>query len=108
MEIRRYLAVVRRRLVLIIAIVAAALAAAFFATPRGHTYTATTILYAGSRPLDIAPTSGQLSYERVVGLDRLISTFPALAVTRPVVDAAVRITGASRSSEDVIASMSAK
>jgi capsular polysaccharide biosynthesis protein len=107
MEIRRYLSIVRRRLVLIIAIVAAALAAAFFVTSRGHTYTARSMLYAGSRPLDIAPSSGQVSLERVAGLDRLIGTFTALARTRPIADAAIRRTGVARSSEYVMAATSA-
>jgi capsular polysaccharide biosynthesis protein len=78
MELRRYLSIARRRVLLILAISAAALVAGWFVTPREHTYTATTTLYVGSRSIDIAPESGEVSSDRVVGLDRLIQTFTAM------------------------------
>ncbi len=93
MEIRRYVLIVRRRWPLVILIVVAALASGFLITNRTNTYTATSTLYVGSRSIDIAPQSGQVSGDRVAGLDRLIATFTELARTRPIAAAAGRRAG---------------
>jgi capsular polysaccharide biosynthesis protein len=108
MEIRRYISIIRRRLILVIAIVAAALAAGYFITPRSHTYTATSTLYVGSRSIDIAPQSGQVSADRAAGLDRLVQTFTALVPTRPVADAALKATGVNLTPDQVIGSTKAE
>lgn len=89
MELRRYITIVRRRLLLIIAIVLAAAAAGYLITPKTKTYTATTILYVGTRSININPLSGDLSGDRVAGFDRLIKTFDAMMTTPSVVNAAV-------------------
>jgi capsular polysaccharide biosynthesis protein len=107
MEIRRYVSIVRRRWVLVVAIVAAALVAGYLITPRDHSYTATTTLYVGSRSVDLAPQSGQISADRVAGLDRLISTFTALVPTRPIADATARSTGGKRAIGAIMASTKA-
>lgn len=108
MEIRRYLMVVRRHLVLVIAIVAAALVAGWFITPSGHTYTATTTLYVGARSIDIAPSSGEVSADRVAGFDRYIATFAALAPTRPVAAAALDQTHLAHSPDQVVSETTAE
>jgi capsular polysaccharide biosynthesis protein len=88
MEIRRYLSIIRRRLPLVIAIIGAALAAGYLITPRTDTYTAQSTLYVGSRSFDLDPASGDVSGDRVTGLDRLITTFKALVTSRPVAEIA--------------------
>src|SRR4051812_1607872 len=90
MEIRRYVSIVRRRWLLVIVIVVAALGAGWLISSRANTYTATSTLYVGSRSIDIDPRSGQVSGDRVAGLDRLIATFTELARTRPIATAAGR------------------
>jgi capsular polysaccharide biosynthesis protein len=101
MEIRRYVAIVRRHLFLVIAIVVAALVAGWLITPRNDAYTATTTLYVGSRSVDINPTAGELSGDRVVGLDRLIATFSAMATTRPIAADAAKKVGFVRSADQI-------
>jgi capsular polysaccharide biosynthesis protein len=108
MEMRRYLSIVRGRWVLVLTIVIAALAAGLFVTPRGHTYTAESTLYVGSRSIDTDPTSGQVSGDRVAGLDRLISTFTAMVGTRPVAQDAITKAKVARSPDGVIAESSAQ
>jgi len=107
MEIRRYLSIIRRRWVLVIAIIAAAGVAGYLITPRGHTYTSTATLYVGSRSVDLAPQSGQVSADRIAGLDRLIKTFTALVPTRPIAEAAAKSTAGKRSVESIMASSKA-
>ncbi|MBV8950611.1 MAG: hypothetical protein JOZ99_07035, partial [Actinobacteria bacterium] len=108
MEIRRYVSIIRRRSILLIAIVGAALVAGYLITPRVHTYSATSTLYVGSRSVDLAPQSGQVSADRAAGLDRLIQTFTALVPTRPIALAAVKAAGVNRSAESVMGGTSAQ
>src|SRR4051794_20297337 len=108
MEIRHYLSIIRRRLALIVVILGAALVAGWFVTPRAHTYTATTTLYVGSQSIDINPNAGQLSADRVAGLDRLITTFTQLVRTRPIAVAAVRTSGVARSPGQIQGDTNAK
>ncbi len=108
MEIRRYVSIVRRRWILLVAIVVAALAAGFLITPRGRTYTASSTLYVGSRSVDLAPQSGQVSADRAAGLDRLIQTFTALVPTRPIADAALKTTTVNRTEADITGGATAK
>src|SRR5690349_1047746 len=98
----------RRRAALIVCIVAAAVAAGWLVAPRTHTYTATSTLYVGSRSIDINPTSGQVSADRAVGLDRLITTFTALVRTRPIAIAAEESARIARSPDSVIANTRAQ
>ncbi|MBV9951292.1 MAG: hypothetical protein JO291_05045 [Acidimicrobiia bacterium] len=108
MEIRRYLWIVRRHFFLMVAIVVAALVAGVLVTPRHSTYTATSALYVGSRSVDITPTSGEVSGDRVAGLDRLISTFAAMATTEPIAADAARLAAVQRSASDIVAETSAQ
>jgi capsular polysaccharide biosynthesis protein len=101
MDIRRYVAIVRRRLPLVLAIVVAALIAGWLITPKAASYTATTTLYVGSRSVDINPTSGQVSGDRVAGLDRLITTFSAMATSRPIAADAAKKVHQARSADQI-------
>jgi receptor protein-tyrosine kinase len=107
MEIRRYLSIVRRRWLLVTAIIVVALAAGVAVTPRGHTYTATSLLYVGSRSVDVAPASGDVSGDRVAGFDRLINTFAAMVTTRSTADAAIADAKVARSPDAVVAETTA-
>jgi capsular polysaccharide biosynthesis protein len=108
MEARRYLSIVRRRLVLIIAIVVAAMAAGWLITPSEGSYTATSTLYVGSRSIDLSPTSGEVSGDRVHGFDRLITTFTKMIDSRTVAREAVTAADVQRTTDDVLASTGAE
>jgi protein tyrosine kinase modulator len=109
MELRRYLSIVRRRLLLILAIIAAALVAGWYATPETiPTYTATSRLYVGSRSISIDPQSGQLSGDRVTGLDRLMHTFSAMIPSTQIASRAIDSTNLHRLPAMVAASTAAK
>ncbi len=108
MELRRYLSIARRRALLIIAIVVAAVLAGWFVTPRTKTYTATSTLYVGSRSISVDPRSGQISGDRVAGLDRLIKTFTAMMRTSPVASAAIRDAGVNRQAGAVVGATTAE
>jgi capsular polysaccharide biosynthesis protein len=102
MEIRRYLWIVRRHALLVIVVVVAALIAGWFVTPRNSSYTSTSTLYVGSRSIDIDPVAGELSGDRVSGLDRLITTFAAMATTRPIATEAAKISGVPHSPDQIV------
>ena len=108
MELRRYLSIARRRLLLILAIVAAAIVAGWFATPHTKSYTATSTLYVGSRSINVNPQSGQVSGDRVAGLDRLIKTFTAMMQSRPIASRAVDTADVNRLASAVAAATNAQ
>ncbi|HEX4490324.1 MAG TPA: hypothetical protein VH914_03875 [Acidimicrobiia bacterium] len=108
MELRRYLSILRRHVVLVLAIVLAAVAAGYLVAPKGHTYTATSTLYVGERSIDIAPTSGQISGNRVAGFDRLIGTFSAMVSTDKVAAAAITAAHVDRGPGQVASETTAK
>lgn len=108
MEVRRYLSIVRRRFILVILIVAAGLTAGWLITPREKEYTATSTLYVGGREIDVDPASGELSQNRALGIDRLITTFTALVKTRPVATEAIEEADVQRTPSRVIASTGAQ
>ena len=108
MELRRYLSIARRRALLIIAIIGAALIAGWLITPRAKTYTATATLYVGSRSIDLDARAGQVSQDRALGLDRLITTFSTMLSTSPVATAAIERTGVDRAPGQVAAETSAQ
>jgi len=102
MEIRRYLSIVRRRWLLVTAIIVVALAAGVAVTPRHRSYTATSLVYVGSRTIDLSPTGGEVSGERAAGFDRLINTFAAMVTTRATAQAAITDAKVARSPDSVV------
>jgi capsular polysaccharide biosynthesis protein len=108
MELRRYLSILRRHAALVLAIVVAAVAAGYLVAPKGHTYTATSTLYVGERAIDVSPTAGELSGNRVAGFDRLIGTFSAMVSTNKIAAAAIANAQVDRSPGAVAASTTAK
>jgi len=101
MEVRRYLAMVRRRLLLAAVIVAAAVAAGWLITPQATSYTATATLYVGTQSIDTAPGSVDLSGDRVQGFDRLIATFTEMLRSRESAQGALDATGVDRTNDEV-------
>ena len=108
MELRRYLSILRRHGLLVLAIVIATVGAGYLVTPKHHTYTATSTLYLGGRSIDLAPTSGDVSGDRVAGFDRLIGTFAAMATTNKVAADAIAAARVDRSPAQVVAETKAK
>ena len=102
MEVRRYLSIVRRRFILVILIVAAGLTAGWLITPRDQEYTATSTLYVGSRSIDVDPTSGEVSQDRFLGLDRLMATFAQMIKSRPVAVDAIEEADVERAPRRVV------
>jgi capsular polysaccharide biosynthesis protein len=108
MELRRYLSILRRHGLLVLAIVVAAVGAGYLVAPKAHSYTASATLYVGANTIDIAPTSGDVSGDRVAGMDRLIGTFAAMATTNKVAAEAIATAQVDRSPAQVASETSAK
>lgn len=102
MELRRYLAVLRNRLVFILVTVAVALAAAYAVTPRQTIYTAKSTLFIGSKQVDRAVGSDELSNDFLTALDRIALTYAVMIDTAPIAGRALQITGAQRSAAAVV------
>src|SRR5689334_16042226 len=90
MELRRYLAVLRRRALLIAIAVVVACAWTASTTPRTTTYTAQATLYIGANSFT-ADSSGDdnLSGDRAVGLAQLVRTFAVMIDSSPIAERAI-------------------
>jgi capsular polysaccharide biosynthesis protein len=107
MELRRYLLILRRHALLVLAIVIAAVGAGYLVAPKTHTYTAASTVYV-SPSIDMSPGSGDVSGNRVTGLDRLIGTFAAMATSNKVAAGAVATAHVNRSPAQVAHENTAK
>lgn len=87
MELRKYLAVIRRRLALVVVTVLVALVAGVLTTNRPDVYSARSVLYVGNRQIDDSP--GQLSGDRAAGLDRVTQTFSLMIDSEPIARLAI-------------------
>ncbi len=101
MELRRYLALLRRRIWLITIIVVVAATAAFLSTPRTSQYTAESTLYVGSRQLG-AVSNGLVSADSLLGLQQVIQTFSKMIDSRPIAADAIDRTGLQWSVKKVL------
>jgi capsular polysaccharide biosynthesis protein len=99
-ELRRYLAILRRRIVLIVLTVAAAAGAAWVSTPQGPAYTSEATLYVGSRQL--LGTGQGLSNDSLLAVERVIQTFAQMIDSTPVAEAALDRTNLPRSAGSVV------
>lgn len=108
MELRRYLAILRRRALLIVLAVVVAGAYAWATADRTVTYTATSTLYVGAESFSTerGPDSN-LSGDLNAGITQLIRTFATMIDTPTIAADAVALSGAPRSAEGVVASTSA-
>ena len=100
LELRRYLALLRRRWLLILLTVVVALAVGWSITPRGETYTARSTLYIGSRTLE--SDQNDLSGDRALALDRLVVTFSVMIDSEPIAARAIDLTGEEVSAENLV------
>lgn len=101
MELRRYLALLRRRWLLIALTVVVALAVGYSVTPKGDRYTARSKLYIGSRTVE--SDGDDLSGDRALALDRLVVTFAVMIDSEPIAARAIEISGEDISPADLVA-----
>jgi capsular polysaccharide biosynthesis protein len=100
-ELRRYLAILRRRITLIAVTVAVAIATAWFTTPRAASYSADATIYVGARQFSTA--SASLSNDALLAIERVIRTFAEMIDSDPIAEAAVDRTNLPRSAGSVVA-----
>jgi len=100
LELRRYLALLRRRWLLIVLTVIVALAVGYQVTPRADRYTARSTLYIGSRTIDTK--QADLSGDRALALDRLVVTFSVMIDSQPTAARAIDRTGVDTSPERLV------
>jgi capsular polysaccharide biosynthesis protein len=98
MELRRYLAVLRRRLLLIVITVVVAVGAAVAATPRTPTYDATSVIYVGPRAFDFN-TNNQ---DSILAVNAVLTTFSKMIDSQPTAADAVSNTGVDRAPGAVV------
>ena len=101
MELRRYLAILRRRAALIVVTVLVALTAGVLTLNRVDTYSATSVLYVGNRQISDEP--GLLSGDRAAGLDRVTQTFSHMIDSEPIIRQAIAAADVDRDDEEVVA-----
>jgi capsular polysaccharide biosynthesis protein len=95
MQLSYYLALLRRRWLVLGAAIVVAVALATMLTPRTSLYQADATIYVGTRTFDLGATSNDISYERTLGLDRLISTFAIMIDSQAVAEQADLAVGRS-------------
>ena len=101
MELRRYLAILRRRWLLVVACLVAALAGAWFATPDTSVFAAQSVIYVGSRQLAGA-SSGQISSEPLLAAERITTTFAEMLDSPPIAADATAKLGLDRAPQTVV------
>ncbi|MEY2477441.1 MAG: tyrosine-protein kinase [Actinomycetota bacterium] len=106
MELRRYLAVLRRRVLILTLTVAAGVAAGYLNTPRAATYSAEATIYVGSKQLGTADQA-RVSQDAVLGLERVIKTFASMIDSKPIAEAALQRVDVQRSAAGVVAATQA-
>jgi capsular polysaccharide biosynthesis protein len=102
-ELRRYIAIIRRRWLLVGLTMIAGLAAAYVSTPQVSNYSAQSTLYVGAR--QFSGTGGNpVSGDAQAGLQSLIQTFAKMIHSQPIAADALRRTGIQRSVGGVVGS----
>jgi capsular polysaccharide biosynthesis protein len=102
MELRRYLAILRRRLALIVVTVAVAVGAAWAATPRTTPYVATSVVYVGPRSLNFNQNTAANNNDAILAANAVLATFAKMIDSRPTAADAVSRTGVSESADEVV------
>ncbi len=108
MELRRYLAIVRRKLPLIFVSVLLGLLAAYLATPRTVRYTATATLYVGSQVVNNDPRAGELSNDRTAAINQFVQTYAEIIKTEALAADAVNSSGLPVSPQALVGSTETK
>jgi polysaccharide biosynthesis transport protein len=94
-ELRHYLAILRRRILFIALATVAALAAAWIATPQDARYSAETVIYVGARQL-VDPNQ-QIRSDPLLAAERLTKTFALMIDSEPIARDALELSNARRS-----------
>jgi capsular polysaccharide biosynthesis protein len=106
MELRRYLAILRRRLALIIVTTVVAVGAAWGATPRTSDYSATAVVYVGPRAFNFNTNAAVNNNDAILAANAVLATFAKMIDSRPTAADAVSRTGIDRSANQVVAQTS--
>src|SRR3569832_839370 len=103
MELRRYLAVLRRRWIILVLCTVVASSIAWTTTDRSVRYTATTTIYVGVRNFGAEGEGTNLRADTFFALDRIMRTFSLLLTSRVVASDAIVRSGVDRSAEGLAA-----
>jgi capsular polysaccharide biosynthesis protein len=103
LELRRYLAILRRRILLIVVTVAVGVGAAVAATPRTHTYVATSVIYVGPRAFNFNTNQVTGNNDSILAVEAVLTTFSKMIDSQPTASDAVTNTGVERSPAGVVA-----
>jgi capsular polysaccharide biosynthesis protein len=101
-ELRRYLAILRRRILLIIVTVVVGVGAAVAATPRTSIYSATTVIYVGPRAFDFNTNTVTNNQDAILAVNAVLTTFSKMIDSQPTATDAVSNTGVDRSPGAVV------
>ncbi|MBA3652797.1 MAG: hypothetical protein H0W70_01235 [Actinobacteria bacterium] len=101
MELRRYVAILRRRLLIILLTTAAGILGGYASTDQTPRYTATATVYVGSRNL-LAVSGASLGGDVLNGLEQISRTYAAMIDSAPVASDAVQRANVARSPQSVV------
>jgi succinoglycan biosynthesis transport protein ExoP len=101
-ELHRYLTLLRSRWTVVLITVVVAVGAAFALTPRANRYKATSMIYVGSRVVDLK-SAADVQYGQIATLDRFIDTFARRIDSEPTAAVAVQQARVDRSAAAVVA-----
>ncbi len=107
MELLRYLNLLRQRLWLVVLALAAGLVAGYLATPTDAVYQATSRIYVGAREFRVEPATGDLSNDRIAGVERVLLTFASMADSESIAQDAIASSGVPRSTAAVVGATTA-
>ena len=103
MELRRYLTVLRSRRWLIFVTTALAALVAYGVTASPDRYVARSTIYVGSTAIAFDPGAGEISNDRMAGLDRLVLTFSRMIDSEPVAERAIDELDVDLTPDEVVA-----
>src|SRR4051794_40675740 len=100
-ELRLYLAVLRRRLLPLLAVCIVALGVAWVATPKRHHYTARTVIYVGATNFAVSGTE-PLRFDPTLIVERLMQTYADMLRSEPVAQAALQLSQVPRTEKQAV------
>lgn len=107
MELRRYLAILRRHGFIVVLTVAVALGVGWAATSRVHKYSAQATLFVGTRSFAINPQTNLPASDPLVAAQLASSTFAKMITSLPTAQLAIERSGIARSPATAVAETSA-
>lgn len=104
MELRRYLAILRRRVLLVALTVVAAVTGAWLSTPRDTVYASAATLYVGFQNLNVRPgVDAPLANDSLAAIERIMRTFSLMIDSQPIAAAALTETDVASTPSAVVA-----